>query len=113
MADQGEVMKVTRLIMSQCATCQACQKPRHLRVPIEPTIIPPAIISSVALDMFDMPNARHDGQVYNYIALCVDRHSGWVVAVPCKKEKLTGAEVTKEKVKQWRCLGVPNVITTD
>ena len=71
-------------------------------------------MASVALSIFDMPPVSHEGSTYNAIMLAVDRHSGWVVAVPCKKQGLTGAKVAKLMVAhQWRTFGVPSVITTD
>ena len=46
-------------------------------------------MTSVAMDLFDMPTVDHEGAVFNVIVVCWDRHSGWVVAVPCKKQGLT------------------------
>ena len=44
----------------------------------------------------------------------MDRHSGWIVAVPERKVGLTGAKVALSMVQyQWRPFKVPWVITSD
>ena len=64
--------------------------------------------------MFSRPQTTVDGVVYNAMEVCVDRHSGWIVAVPCRMEGLTAAAVAKAMLKhQWRPFGVPSVITCD
>ena len=46
--------------------------------------------------------------------MCVDRHLGWIVAVPCLNKGLTGAFVAQKMLKwQWRPFGVPSVIKSD
>ena len=48
------------------------------------------------------------------MAICVDRHSGWIVAIPCMDKGLTGAKLAKEMLKtHWRPFGVPTVISSD
>ena len=48
------------------------------------------------------------------MAVCVDRASGWVVAVPVANRGLTWAKVAKEMLKhQWRPFGIPSLITSD
>ena len=81
---------------------------------LEPTPIPPAAMASIALDLFDMPLVEYDGREFNMVVLSVDRHSGWIVAVPVKKQGLTGAKVAKLMLEhQWRPFGVPSVVTCD
>ena len=113
-ADRSSAMKFSRVVMGQCESCQACQKPVDLKGILEPTPIPPAPMTSVALDLFDMPPVEHEGRELNTIVLSVDRHSGWVVAVPERKQGLTGAKVAKlMQEHQWRLFGVPSVVTCD
>ena len=55
-----------------------------------------------------------DGILLDTLIVCVDRHSGWIVAIPERKVGLTGAKVALVMVKHhWRPFGVPSVITSD
>jgi hypothetical protein len=73
----------------------------------------PAPMASVAMDLFSMPPVKV-GVEYDTISVCVDRHSGWIVAVPCLKLGLTGAKVARAMIQhQWRPFGIPSVITSD
>ena len=48
------------------------------------------------------------------MAVCVDRHSGWIVAIPVLEKGLTGARLAKLMVKDhWRPFGVPSIISSD
>ena len=61
-----------------------------------------------------MPNIQYEGNFFDTIAVCVDRHSGWIVAIPCLAKGLTGAKLAKEMVKhQWRPFGIPSIISSD
>lgn len=113
-ADADSAKKFARGVMGQCESCQACQRPGDLHGILEPTPIPPAVMASVALDLFDMPMVEYEGSMFNMMVVCVDRHSGWIVAVPCKKQGLTGARVAKLMLAhQWRPFGVPSIVTCD
>ena len=71
-------------------------------------------MQSVTLDLFAMPALKHEGQTYDTMVVCVDRHSGWIVAEPCLGKGLTGQKVAKLMMRhQWRLFGVPSVITSD
>ena len=81
---------------------------------MEWTPIPPKVMVSVCLDIFHMPLVEFQKVKYNSMALCVDRHSGWIVAVPGYKQGLTGAKVAQAMLEhQWRPFGIPSVITSD
>jgi hypothetical protein len=113
-ADKDKAKKAVFDMMKQCDTCQACQRPVTLLGPLEPTMVPKHIMQSVAIDMFAMPKTEVDGVAYNCMEVCVDRHSGWIVAVPCEMEGLIASEVAKSMLKhQWRPFGIPSVITSD
>jgi len=43
----------------------------------------------------------------------VDRHSGWIVAVPFLYKGLTSERVAKEMYKQWGIFGIPTTVTSD
>ena len=54
------------------------------------------------------------GKSFDGVAVCVDRHSGWIVAVPCLNKGFTGAFVAQKMLKwQWRPFEVPSVIKSD
>ena len=48
---------------------------------------PEAPMRSVANDVFAMPEVTVEGETYDCVILAVDRHSGYIVAVPGKKSK--------------------------
>ena len=107
-------MKFAKEVMGGCEACQACQKPHTLRTKIECTPIPPAVMVSVSMDLFKLPPVGWEGVTYDSLIVCVDRHSGWVVAVPEVGKGLTGEKVARAMVRhQWRPFGVPSVITSD
>jgi hypothetical protein len=78
------------------------------------TIIPPRVMASVALDIFSMETAEYHGKTYDAFLLCVDRHSGWMVARPCTKDGLTG-EVAAHLMLEtsWGEFGIPSTIMSD
>ena len=82
-ADQGEAKKFAQRVMGLCETCQACQRPQSLKRMVESTPMPPRLMVSVALDLFRMPTVIFQGEKFDTISVCVDRHSGWIVALPC------------------------------
>ena len=57
--------------------------------------IPPYLMSSVAVDLFSMPEVTYEQHKFDTIALCVDRLSGWITAVPCLNKGLTSEKVAK------------------
>ena len=66
------------------------------------------------MDLFSLPPVVRDKKLWDTLIVCVDRHSGWIVAVPERKVGLTGAKVALAMVQhQWRPFGVPSVITSD
>ena len=71
-------------------------------------------MTSVSIDIFQMPHVTWDGEEYDAFAACVDRHSGWVVATPHRLRGLTAAKVAKLMYENWWSPhGIPAVITSD
>ena len=71
-------------------------------------------MTSVSIDIFQMPRVVWEGVEYDAFAACVDRHSGWVVATPHKLRGLTAAKVAKAMYEAWWSPhGLPSVITSD
>ena len=73
---------------SDCAVCRATKSPNHSTAgnPVY-TAIPEAPMRSVAMDVFAIPEVTVEGETYDCVILTVDRHSGYIVAVPGKKSK--------------------------
>jgi hypothetical protein len=112
-ADRAAAKKVAKQVMGQCIVCQACNRPTRLKGCIEHHPIPPVVMYSVALDVFQMNKETHKGKEYECMVVCVDRHSGWIFAVPCLYKGLTGAKDTQLMLDQWRPYGIPSIITSD
>ena len=71
-------------------------------------------MSSVAFDLFHLPSVSWEGKIFDTIILCVDRHSGWIVAVPALTKGLTGGKVVRAMLhSQWQLFGIPSIITSD
>ena len=111
---------------SDCAVCRASKSPNHSTAgnPVY-TAIPEAPMRSVAMDVFAMPEVTVEGETYDCVILAVDRHSGYIVAVPGKKSKkkdkkdkhgvgLQAKTVANAMIRHWlTILDVPAVICSD
>ena len=69
----------------------------------------------VSMDVFSMPGVQYRGVVYDSILLCVDRHTGWIIAIPTQKCGLTAERSVELMLQKWTDLGggIPSVITSD
>ena len=104
---------------------QNCQKwwqifqatePPHIsqQVAQEPNPVPPYLMDSVAIDVFNMPEAQWEGSTLDCFVLCVDRLSGWMIALPEKRLGLDAKKVAKQMYsRHWSPFGLPSVITSD
>ena len=73
---------------SDCAVCWATKSPNHSTAGnLVYTAIPEAPMRSVAMDVFAMPEFTVEGETYDCVILALERHSGYIVAVPGKKSK--------------------------
>ena len=111
---------------SDCAVCRATKSPNHSTAgnPVY-TAIPEAPMRSVAMDVFSMPEVTVEGETYDCVILAVDRHSGYIVAVPGKKSKkkdkkdkhgvgLQAKTVANAMIRHWLTIfDVPAVICSD
>ena len=71
-------------------------------------------MSSVSIDLFQMPAVVWEGVEYDAFAACGDRMSGWIVATPHKLRGLTAAKVANAMYeKWWSPHGIPSVVTSD
>jgi hypothetical protein len=118
-AEMGRIKKLVKEVLRTCQSCQACQRSTSFKARLRPFPVPPKIMWSVAIDLFNLPEVEFEGGRYNTLVVCVDRHSGWTVAVPMKGtgpngKGVTGAQVANAMVRhQWRPFGIPSVITSD
>ena len=111
---------------SDCAVCRATKSPNHSTAgnPVY-TAIPEAPMRSVAMDVFAMPEVTMEGETYDCVILVVDRHNGYIVAVPGKKSKkkdkkdkhpvgLQAKTVANAMIRHWLTIfDVPAVICSD
>ena len=111
---------------SDCAVGRATKSPNHSTAgyPVY-TAIPEAPMRSVAMDVFAMPEVTVEGETYDCVILAVDRHSGYIVAVPGKKSKkkdkkdkhavgLQAKTVANAMIRHWLTIfDVPAVICSD
>ena len=113
-ADGQDARMFVKKVSSMCFNCQACRPPGRIKIGIEPTVVPVHLMANVALDFFSLPTAEWEGKRYDMIALCVDRMSGWIVAIPGSNVGMTAKWVaTKMFHEHWRLFGTPAVVWTD
>ena len=111
---------------SDCAVCRAMKSPNHSTAgnPVY-TSIPEAPMRSSAMDVFAMPEVTVKGETYDCVILAVNRHSGYIVAVPGRKSKkkdkkdkhgvgLQAKTVANAMIRHWLTIfDVPAVICSD
>ena len=111
---------------SNCAVCRATKSPNHSTAgnPVYTAILE-APMQSVAMDVFAMPEVTVEGETYDCVILAVDRHSGYIVAVPGKKSKkkdkkdkhgvgLQAKTVANAMIRHWLTIfDIPAVICSD
>ena len=111
---------------NDCAVCRASKSPNHSTAgnPVY-TAIPEAPMRSIAMDVFAVPEVRVEGGKYDCIISAVDRHSGYIVAVPGKKSKkrdkkdkhgvgVQAKTVAQAMIRHWLTIfDVPDVICSD
>ena len=113
--DDVDLWRSVRAVRKGCAVCNACN-PRNAPSVGEPqwTPVPERPMESVALDVFSMPEVHIGKEVFDCVVLCVDRHSGYIVAVPARKKGLLAKEVAVMMVRHWLTVfGIPLSICSD
>ena len=74
-------------IKKGCSLCQACNPDnRSHQGEAQWTLIPDQPMESVAMDVLFMPEVHIGKEAFDCVVVCVDRHSGYVVAVPARKK---------------------------
>ena len=85
------------------------EHPHHaLNLKQDPVPIPPVVMDSIAIDVFLMPPSTFEGTAYDWFVACVDRLSGWIIAIPMVRKGLTAKAVAIQMFhKAWSLFGVP------
>ena len=77
-----------------CLVCQPCNPDdRNVKGEAQWTPIPDKPMESVAMDVWSMPEMHIGKEIFDFVVLCVDWHSGYIVAVPTRKKGLLAKEV--------------------
>ena len=107
--------EILQKVRKFCLICQACDRPNWaLKGPIKMTPIPDRFMASLCLDVFSMPVAEWQGEQYDAFLMCVDRHSGWMIAKPTQKAGLSGERAAHLLLdSSWGEVGIPTVLTSD
>ena len=102
-------------VKNGCSVCQACNPDNQSHQgEAQWTPIPDQPMESVAMDVFPMPGVHIGKEVFDCVVLCVDRHSGYVVAVPARKKGLLAKEVAVMMICHWLTVfGIPRTICRD
>ena len=98
-----------------CSVCQACNPDnRNVKGEAQWTPVPDQPMESVAMDVFSMPEVHIGKETFDCVVLCVDRHSGYVVAVPARKKALLAKEVAVMMIRHWLTVfDIPRTICSD
>ena len=98
-----------------CSVCQACNPDnRNVKGEAQWTPVPDQPMESVAMDVFSMPEVHIGKETFDCVVLCVDRHSGYVVAVPARKKGLLAKEVAVMMIRHWLTVfDIPRTICSD
>ena len=66
------------------------------------------------MNVFTMPEVHIGKDTFDCVVLCVDRHSGYVVAVPARKKGLLAKEVAVMMIRHWLTVfDIPRTICSD
>ena len=113
--DQIGSYNAIKKVRKGCSVCEACNLD-NLNVTGEAqwTMIPDQPMESLAMDVFSVPEVHIGKETFDCVVLCVDRHSGYVVAVPARKRRLLAKEVAVMMIRHWLTVfGIPRTICSD
>ena len=76
--------------------------------------VPDQPMESVAMDVFSMPEVHIGKETLDCVVLCMDRRSGYVVAIPARKRGLLPKEVAVMMICHWHTVfDIPRTIFSD
>ena len=69
----------------------------------------------MAVDVFQLPPTKLEGQTYDAVVLSTHRHSGWMVGYPTGLKRLGGQQVAQKMFHSggWEVMGIPSEVTSD
>ena len=113
--DQIGLYTAIKKVRKGCSVCQACNDDnRNVKGEAQWTPVPDQPMESVAMDVFSMPEVHIGKDTFDCVVLCVDRHSGYVVAVPARKKGLLAKEVAVMMIRHWLTVfDIPRTICSD
>ena len=113
--DQIGLYTAIKKVRKGCSVCQACNPDnRNVKGEAQWTPVPDQPMESVAVDVFSMPEVHIGKETFDCVVLCVDRHSGYVVAVPARKKGLLAKEVAVMIIRHWLTVfDIPRTICSD
>ena len=113
--DEIGLYNAIKQVKKGCSVCQACNPDnRSHKEEAQWTPIPDQPMESLAMDVFSMPEVRIGKEVFDCVVLCVDRHSGYIVALPARKKGVLAKEVAVMMIRHWLTVfGIPRTICSD
>jgi hypothetical protein len=98
-----------------CVICQVSEPPNWAtKGKYESTPIPEAPFQSVSVDIFSMPEVSWRENTFDCVVICVDRHSGWMIAQPTTALGLTSEKCAHLLLEGgWDQFGIPSTVTSD
>ena len=113
--DQIGLYTAIKKVRKGCSVCQACNPDnRNVKGEAQWTPVPDQPMESVAMDVFSMPEVHIGKETFDFVVLCVDRHSGYVVDVPARKKGLLAKEVAVMMICHWLTVfDIPRTICSD
>ena len=113
--DQIGLYNAIRKGRKGCSVCQACNPDnRNVTGGTQWTLVPEQPMESVAMAILSMPEVHIGKETFHCVVLCVDRHGGYVVAVPARKRELLANEVAVMMILLWLTVsGIPRIICSD
>ena len=102
LVDQISLYNAIKKVRKGCLVCQACNPDnQNVKGEAQWTPVPDQPMESVAMDVFSMPKVHIGKETFDCVVLCVDCHSGYVVAVPARKKGLLAKEVAVMMICHW------------
>ena len=113
--DQIGLYNAIKKVRKGCLVCQACNPDnRNVMGEAQWSPAPDQPMRSVAMDVFSMPEVHIGKETFDCVVLCVDQHSGYVVAVPAPKKGLLAEEMAVMMIHHWLTVfGIFRTICSD
>ena len=113
--DQIGLYTAIKKVRKSCSVCHACNPDnRNVKGGAQLTPVPDEPMESVAMDVFSMPEVHIGKETFDCVVLCVDRHSGYIVAVPARKKGLLAKEVAVMMIgHRLTVFDIPRTICSD